>query len=277
MIVWGGSDGTNQLVTGGRYNPSGGIWNATAIAGAPSPRFGYKAVWTGDEMVIWGASEVAFSGVDTGGRYSPSGDSWQPTSMTNAPRKRWGYDAVFTGSALLLWGGIDEEYGVETGTLRFPETGGQYCLCAMSPFYRDADADGFGDAASPLQACAAPPGYVVTAGDCNDSNAGLWGTPSEALNLSFVDGVTLSWSAPASPGAASVLYDVIRSANPADFVSAASCTASDSPVASTTDAATPALAGRFHYLVRAQNGCPGGVGPLGNASNGTPRTALDCP
>ena len=128
-----------------------------------------------------------------------------------------------------------------------------------------------------LPSAPTPPGYVNTAGDCNDSNAGLWGTPSEALNLSFIDDVTLAWSPPASPGAASVLYDVIRSANPADFVSAASCTASDSPIASATDAQTPALAGRFHYLVRAQNGCPGGVGALGNASNGTPRTALDCP
>src|SRR5262245_3742557 len=114
MIVWGGTDGTNQLVTGGRYNPSSGIWNATAMAGAPSARFGYKAVWTGNEMVIWGGCEVEFFGVDTGGRYSPSGDSWQPTSMTKAPRKRWGYDAVFTGSALLLWGGLDEVTAIES-------------------------------------------------------------------------------------------------------------------------------------------------------------------
>jgi hypothetical protein len=280
MIVWGGHDGASYLVTGGRYSPSSGIWSATATAGAPSARSGYKAVWTGNEMVIWGGSEVAFYGVDTGGRYSPSGDSWQPTSMTNVPRKRWGYDAVFTSSALLLWGGLDTQEGVETGPYYvFPKTGGQYCLCPMSPYYRDADADGFGDAANPLAACAAPPGYVNTAGDCNDSNAELWGTPSEALDLSFIDGMTLAWSPPASPGANSVSYDLIRSGNPADFVSGASCTASDSPIASATDAATPAPAGRFHYLVRAQNSCPGGggVGPLGNASDGTPRTALDCP
>ncbi len=277
MIVWGGLDGTNYLNTGGRFNPSSGIWNATAMAGAPSGRHSSRAVWTGNEMVTWGGCEVDYFGVDTGGRYSPSSDSWLPTSMTNAPRERWGHNAVWTGSALLLWGGIDEENGVESNYYDFPKTGGQYCLCAMSPYYPDTDTDGFGDAASPLAACAAPPGYVNVVGDCNDSDAGLWGTPSEALNLSFIDGVTLAWSPPASPGAASVLYDVIRSVNPADFVSAASCTAADSPVASTTDAQTPALAGRFHYLVRAQNGCPSGVGPIGNASNGTPRIALDCP
>jgi N-acetylneuraminic acid mutarotase len=277
MVVWGGTDGTNRLDTGGRFNPSSGIWNATAMAGAPSGRLSHKAAWTGNEMIIWGGTEVGTEGVDTGGRYSPLGNSWLPTSITNAPRSRWGHDAVWTGNALLVWGGVSHETAPETDIFQYMNTGGQYCLCPMSPFYRDADADGFGDAASPLPACAAPPGYVNTPGDCNDSNAGLWGAPSEALSLSFIDGVTLAWSPPASPGAASVSYDVIRSVNPADFVSAASCTASDSPIASATDAQTPALGGRLHYLVRAQNGCPGGVGPLGNASNGTPRTALDCP
>ncbi|GDX78606.1 hypothetical protein LBMAG42_04170 [Deltaproteobacteria bacterium] len=35
-------------------------------------------------------------------------------------------------------------------------------------FYLDADGDGFGDPAQPLSACAAPEGYVASAGDCDD-------------------------------------------------------------------------------------------------------------
>jgi len=38
-------------------------------------------------------------------------------------------------------------------------------------FYRDADGDGYGDAGSTVQACAAPSGYVANNTDCLDSNA----------------------------------------------------------------------------------------------------------
>ena len=37
-------------------------------------------------------------------------------------------------------------------------------------WYADADADGFGDASSPIAALEAPPGYVADASDCNDGD-----------------------------------------------------------------------------------------------------------
>jgi hypothetical protein len=40
-------------------------------------------------------------------------------------------------------------------------------------FYRDADGDGYGDPATPLSACAAPPGYVSNALDCDDAHAAV--------------------------------------------------------------------------------------------------------
>ncbi|MBI5117301.1 PxKF domain-containing protein, partial [Candidatus Poribacteria bacterium] len=40
-------------------------------------------------------------------------------------------------------------------------------------FYRDADGDGYGNAAMPVQACSTPEGYVENDGDCNDGNAGV--------------------------------------------------------------------------------------------------------
>jgi hypothetical protein len=39
------------------------------------------------------------------------------------------------------------------------------------PFYADTDADGYGDADSVTNACAAPPGYVDDTSDCDDSRA----------------------------------------------------------------------------------------------------------
>ncbi|MBI5787499.1 MAG: hypothetical protein HZA78_01400 [Candidatus Schekmanbacteria bacterium] len=41
-------------------------------------------------------------------------------------------------------------------------------------YYRDADLDGFGDPNDTIEACTAPQGYVNQAGDCLDSDAGVY-------------------------------------------------------------------------------------------------------
>ena len=55
MIVWGGTNFSNYLNTGGRYNPSTDSWTATSTTNAPSARARHTAVWTGSEMIVWGA------------------------------------------------------------------------------------------------------------------------------------------------------------------------------------------------------------------------------
>jgi hypothetical protein len=229
--------------------------------------------------MIWGGYDGT-NGVDSGGRYDPGAAAWSPTTGNGSPRRRYGHTALSTGGSMLIWGGEDDVAALGGGDfVYYLATGGQYCLCAMSNFYRDADADGLGDTSQLIQICGSPPpGYVSVAGDCNDSDAGLWSTPSEALSLIFSDPITLNWSLPSAPGANTVHYDVIRSGSAGDFLSSALCTASDTPPLSATDSGTPPLASRFYYLVRARNACPAvGLGPLGNQSNGTPRTAMSCP
>ncbi|MBI3181355.1 MAG: putative metal-binding motif-containing protein [Myxococcales bacterium] len=44
-------------------------------------------------------------------------------------------------------------------------------LSVAGTYYRDMDRDGFGDPATAVQTCTAPPGHVLTAGDCDDQAA----------------------------------------------------------------------------------------------------------
>ena len=73
MIVWGGDyfDGAyHYLQSGGRYNPSTDSWAATSTTNAPAGRNDHTAVWTGNEMIVWGGDDGS-SFVNTGGRYNP--------------------------------------------------------------------------------------------------------------------------------------------------------------------------------------------------------------
>jgi N-acetylneuraminic acid mutarotase len=80
-------------------------WTATAdLAGA---RDSHTAVWTGNEMIVWGGFNN--TGVlNSGGRYNPSTDSWTTTSSANAPAARAHHTAVWTGIEMIIWGGEDE-------------------------------------------------------------------------------------------------------------------------------------------------------------------------
>jgi hypothetical protein len=143
-------------------------------------------------------------------------------------------------------------------------------------YFRDADGDGFGDAEIPWLACGPAPGYVLDATDCDDSDAGVWGTPSEALGVRFLDGVSVAWDPPVSPGGVSVTYDLLRSDAAADFISAI-CVATKEVGTTTTDLAAPPSRRPYFYLVRAENGGAAGLGSLGTGSAGTPRAGRTCP
>jgi N-acetylneuraminic acid mutarotase len=79
-------------------------WAATTTSNVPYGRSVHTAVWTGSEMIVWGA---CCPGQNTGGRYDPTTDSWTATSLTNAPSARWGHTAVWTGREMIVWGGLD--------------------------------------------------------------------------------------------------------------------------------------------------------------------------
>ena len=61
MIIWGGSDGSGVLNSGGRFDPATSTWapNGTSTINAPKARHSHTAIWTGTEMIIWGGSVTA--------------------------------------------------------------------------------------------------------------------------------------------------------------------------------------------------------------------------
>ena len=78
-------------------------WKPGTNSGAPSPRRGHTAVWTGTEMIVWGGFGSSFLG--DGGRYNPNTDSWSPLAAAGAPAPRSAHSAVWTGTEMIVWGG----------------------------------------------------------------------------------------------------------------------------------------------------------------------------
>ena len=103
----GGWDGnTPAFNTGGRYNFSTGSWTPTSTINAPEGRIWHTAVFTGNEMIVWGGQGGQdFGLLNTGGRYNPGTDSWTATNMTGVPEERAQLASVWTGSDMIVWGG----------------------------------------------------------------------------------------------------------------------------------------------------------------------------
>src|ERR1044071_916250 len=87
MILWGGQGSGSPFVfnTGGRYNPSTDSWAPTSTINAPIARTVHTAVWTGNEMIVWGGSDGVFTYFNTGGRYCvQGGPTPTPTATATA-------------------------------------------------------------------------------------------------------------------------------------------------------------------------------------------------
>jgi hypothetical protein len=100
MIVWGGTSPGSSVdfrADGARYDPATDIWRPVSAVGAPTPSHGAMAVWTGTEMLVFGAG--------TNARYDPATDSWAPITANGAPVGTVGMSAIWTGSRMIVWGG----------------------------------------------------------------------------------------------------------------------------------------------------------------------------
>jgi hypothetical protein len=107
FIVWGGNTTTssNQFRNdGARYDPATNTWRAVSTVGAPAGARLSTAVWTGQEMIVFGGANA--SGINThNGRYNPVTDSWLPVSSAGAPNVQYFHSATWTGTRMIVWGG----------------------------------------------------------------------------------------------------------------------------------------------------------------------------
>jgi len=125
MLIWGGySSAGTSLQNGGRYNPTTNTWAPAGIntSGAPAARHEFSAVWTGNNMIIWGGASNAGGPYNDGGRYNAATDTWDTApTLINAPSLRYCHTAVWTGNDMIIWGGYNGGY-LNTGFKYNPTT-----------------------------------------------------------------------------------------------------------------------------------------------------------
>jgi N-acetylneuraminic acid mutarotase len=121
MIVWGGClDGScgATLNTGARYNPASNTWTPISTVGAPSGRYTHSAVWTGNEMIVWGGQPAT----NTGARYNPATNTWTAITLNGAPSPRWANAGVWSGTEFIVWGGFNGTSTFNNGARYSPST-----------------------------------------------------------------------------------------------------------------------------------------------------------
>lgn len=113
LVVWGGSYGEHARPAdpaeptiawqnagdGAAYNPGRGTWRL--LASSPlAGRSAHVAVWTGEEMIVWGGWSFDGDGQPTvredGAAYNPLTDRWRPIAPAPIPGR---------GSAAAVWTG----------------------------------------------------------------------------------------------------------------------------------------------------------------------------
>src|SRR5262245_5141703 len=111
MVIWAGWGGDFDfpfINDGAQYIPATDTWAPISTPSALEPRRSHTAVWTGEEMIVWGGyggTNSPYQWFGDGGRYLPAIDTWVPVTSANGPVARDGHSMVWTGSRAFVWGG----------------------------------------------------------------------------------------------------------------------------------------------------------------------------
>ena len=136
---WTGNDVLTAFSSGGgfplqlqSYSPVSDFWQALATPSNLNTQTSLS-VWTGSEMIVWGASYTPPATTAQAARYSPATGSWTTISSLGAPTLA-SSTAVWTGTEMILWGGkLGSGPGNET---TIHDTGSRYRLPQNYYFYR---------------------------------------------------------------------------------------------------------------------------------------------
>lgn len=127
MIVWGGRSSfapREHQNDGALYDPDNDTWRRMSNVGAPAARSQMAAVWTGEELLVWGGWTDGGECPPSGGSYHPRTDTWTPLPLENAPEGRLEPASVWTGREMIVWGGLLEggQRSCGTGARYDPES-----------------------------------------------------------------------------------------------------------------------------------------------------------
>jgi N-acetylneuraminic acid mutarotase len=127
MIVWGGRSSftpAGHHRDGAIYDPRTDSWRPMTQEGAPSGRSQMAAVWTGEQLIVWGGWADGGQCPATGAAYDPRIDRWTDLPVDNTPEGRVEPACVWTGREMIVWGGLleGERRSTATGARYDPET-----------------------------------------------------------------------------------------------------------------------------------------------------------
>lgn len=113
LLVWGGRSGSatdDDTNNGYLYDPLADSWQKITEVDAPTRRLEHGAVWTGEEMFVWGGySERHRQFPRDFGAFDPAAQLWRHWDGESGPPGRRDPSLVFTGDKILVWGGWDLE------------------------------------------------------------------------------------------------------------------------------------------------------------------------
>ncbi|OLE66806.1 MAG: hypothetical protein AUG09_05670 [Acidobacteria bacterium 13_1_20CM_2_68_7] len=117
MLVWGGFRHSlggpyTYFDDGYAYLPTTDSWSQLSRLGAPSPREHHAALWTGEQMLIWGGDGP--NGIlGDGAAYDAQTDTWAAISGEGAPQFFTQNTAVWSDPVMIVWG--SSNYGAVSG------------------------------------------------------------------------------------------------------------------------------------------------------------------
>jgi len=124
VIIWGGIGAAGALNDGGELVFSSNApvgWISTSLTGAPPGRSEHSAVWTGQQMIIWGGN--AGGALGDGALFNPASNTWTVVSSTNAPVARYNHSALWSGLEMLILNGSTGAGELASGSAYNPTTG----------------------------------------------------------------------------------------------------------------------------------------------------------